>query len=97
MAQQLMKPTRIHEDACSIPGLSELRILHCCGCGVTLIQPLVWEIPYAIGMALKSKKKRLFYISSYVFWLQIIELILANLIKRIYWKNHESLMELNKI
>ena len=47
MVQRLTNPTRIHEDAGSIPGLDhwvnelavvvvgdEAWILHCCGCGV---------------------------------------------------------------
>ena len=44
-------------------------IWHHCGCGVgrwlwcrpaaaALIQPLSWELPYAAGVALKSKKKK---------------------------------------
>ena len=35
-------------------------IPHCCGCCVlaatALNQPLAWELPYAVGVALKSKK-----------------------------------------
>ena len=29
---------------------------------ITLIQPLAWELPYAIGEALKSKKKKKKYL-----------------------------------
>ena len=46
----------------SLPSLSGLRILSCCGCGVgigvALIRPLAWEPPYAAGAAPKSKKKK---------------------------------------
>ena len=39
------------------------QILHGCGCGVgpaavAPIRPLVWELPYAVGAALKKQKKK---------------------------------------
>ena len=50
---------------CSIPGLalSRLRIPCCCElwcrpAAIAPIRPLAWELPYASGAALKSKKKR---------------------------------------
>jgi len=30
----------------------------CCGWGVAPIQPLAWELPHALGMALKEEKKK---------------------------------------
>ena len=77
MAQQLVNPARIHENAGWIPVLTQWvkdPELPCCcvGCrcsldtallwlwcrlaAVALIQPLTWELPYAIGADLKSKK-----------------------------------------
>ena len=63
-------PTSIHEEAGLIPGLSGLRIWRCpeLGCRLKIwlrsaaaaaapIRPLVQELPYATGVALKSKKK----------------------------------------
>ena len=29
-----------------------------CGVGTALIWPLAWELPYAVGAALKKKKKK---------------------------------------
>jgi len=36
------------------------QILHCCGCGVgwkLQLDPLAWETPYAMDVALKNKKQ----------------------------------------
>ena len=60
----VMNPTSIHEDASSIPGLSQcvtdsaLLWLWCRPAAVALIQPLAWEHPYAMGAALKRQKKK---------------------------------------
>ena len=64
MAQQLMNPTSIHEDSGqSLTLLSGLRIHHllwlwCMSVATALIGPLVWETPYAVGVALKRPKKK---------------------------------------
>ena len=47
----------------SLALLSRLRIQRCCvlwcrSAAVALIGPLAWEPPYAVGAALKKKKKR---------------------------------------
>ena len=48
--------------SCGVGCRCKAQIWHCCGCGVgaatTLIQPLVWEPPYAWGAALKKKDKK---------------------------------------
>ena len=47
----------------SLTSLSGLSIQCCCGCGIgqqlqLLFNPLAWELPQAVGAALKSKKQK---------------------------------------
>ena len=47
----------------SVASLSGLRVWVAVSCGVrlavaALIRPLAWELPYAAGVALRSKKKK---------------------------------------
>ena len=58
-----MNPTSIQEDVGSIPGLTQrvkdlalLWLWHRLA-AVAPIPPLAWELPYAVGAALKKKKK----------------------------------------
>ena len=64
MAQQLMNPTRIHEDTGLIPGLPQwvkdlaLLWLWHKPAATAQIRPLAWEPPHAAGVALKRQQTK---------------------------------------
>ena len=61
VVQWEMNPTSIHEGVGSIPGLAQwIRDLWlwCQPAAVALIQALAWELPYAMGAALKRTKRK---------------------------------------
>ena len=64
VAQRVKNPTGIHEDASLIPGLTQwfnnpvLLWLWHRQAAAAPIQPLAWELPYALGVFLKRKRKK---------------------------------------
>ena len=62
MAQRKQTPTRFHEDAGSIPGLTQwVKSLVLLGAVVWVapIPPLAWELPHAAGVAPNKTNKKI--------------------------------------
>ena len=89
--------TGIHEDTGSMPGLAQW-VAMSCGVGhrrssdlallwqrpaaAALIRPLTWELPCAVGAALKKTKKRLKK--------QLLISFMLNWIQGVPWPDHSS-------
>ena len=60
MAQQVKNPVRIHKDVSLIPGIAQWveDLAWLWPAAAAPILPLVWELSYAIGVALKKEKKK---------------------------------------
>ena len=80
VAQRVTNPTSICEDAGSIPGLAQR--VKASGVAVAVaaapLRPLVWDLTYATGVVLKSKKKRQTFVDSV--YLEIIFYLLWSLL-----------------